>query len=286
MSKYTTQVRFICETYANINKTDEEPLTIEQTIGKSIPYIFDDTWTTADPEHKEELERKILRHYYMREIGLETVPLWKFYLNQTLSEIMPRYNVLYSNLNLVKNKLFNTVDFNEIMKNNAQGTSKSSSTDKNTSNSQSQTDGKIDQTDTTAGNNTSKSKGQGKSDAWQEYADTPQGSLIGLESGRYLTNATHNKGTTTSDTTTEGNTKTETNSHNTSKTTGQSETGSTSESNANTQSDTTSNSLRSVTGKNSGGDYLTQYTKLMQEYQDIDQMIINDLETCFMQLWE
>lgn len=286
MSKYTTEVRYICETYANINKTDETPLTIEETIGKALPYIFDDTWNTSDPDHKEELERKILRHYYMREIGLETVPLWKFYLNQTLAEIMPRYNVLYNNLKTVKDKLFNTVDFKEITKNNAQGSSKSSTTDKNNSRSQSQTDGDIQQNDKGTAQSQSNAKGTGNSDAWQEYNDTPQGGLNGLESGRYLTNATHNKSNNNSNTSNNGTSNTTADSHNKSHTSGQSETGSTSESNANSQSDTSSNGERSVTGKNSGGDYMSQYLELVQGYKDIDQMVINDLETCFMQLWE
>lgn len=42
-----------------------------------------------------ELETKILRHYYMEEIGLETVALWKLFLEDKLNAIMPYYNKLY-----------------------------------------------------------------------------------------------------------------------------------------------------------------------------------------------
>lgn len=42
-----------------------------------------------------ELETKILRHYYMEEIGLETVALWKLRLEEKLILIMPYYNKMY-----------------------------------------------------------------------------------------------------------------------------------------------------------------------------------------------
>lgn len=46
-------------------------------------------------EHRAELEKKIIEHYYFRQIGFETVGRFKFYLNTRLREIMPRYNKLY-----------------------------------------------------------------------------------------------------------------------------------------------------------------------------------------------
>ena len=48
-----------------------------------------------DENYRSVLETKILRHYYTREIGFETVGLWKHYLKTKLNEIMPKYNKLY-----------------------------------------------------------------------------------------------------------------------------------------------------------------------------------------------
>ena len=50
--------------------------------------IFDETYRNV-------LNNNIINHYLMNEIGFETPALFKFYLNQTMNEIMPYYNELY-----------------------------------------------------------------------------------------------------------------------------------------------------------------------------------------------
>jgi len=59
--------------------------------------IFDrcDPFPIWDEDHRGELEKKIIEHYYFRQIGFETVGRFKFMLNVRLREIMPRYNKLY-----------------------------------------------------------------------------------------------------------------------------------------------------------------------------------------------
>lgn len=69
--------------------------------------IFDDTWTTFDPEHKGELCSKIIRHYYFYEIGQETADRFKHYLNEHLSLIMPYYNQFYYSETLKLTPLYN-----------------------------------------------------------------------------------------------------------------------------------------------------------------------------------
>lgn len=69
--------------------------------------IFDDTWTTFDPEHKRELCSKIIRHYYFYEIGQETADRFKFYLNEHLALIMPYYNQFYQSETLKITPLYN-----------------------------------------------------------------------------------------------------------------------------------------------------------------------------------
>ena len=48
-----------------------------------------------DEEYRDTLNKKILDHYLMNEIGLETPALFNHYLGSKLNEIMPYYNELY-----------------------------------------------------------------------------------------------------------------------------------------------------------------------------------------------
>lgn len=94
MSKYTTQVRFICENAAD--ETESVGFdSIDRIISKAIPKIFDFSFPIWDENYRTVLCTKILKHYYMREIGCETVGLWKLFLSRRLQEIMPYYNKLY-----------------------------------------------------------------------------------------------------------------------------------------------------------------------------------------------
>lgn len=329
MSKFTTEVRNICETYAN-----DPSLSIEDTITKAKPYIFNDTWNTYEPDHKDELEQKILRFYYMREIGYETVSLWKFRLNTQLSLIMPKYNVLYSSLGKIKENLLANVDVTEERSSNDKNTNentthnastatvsasgKSDTTNSTNGTTTNETTSKSDTTDnsksTTEASNTGKTTSTGSSkngsDAWQKYADTPQGGLQGLQNDTYLTNATHNlvDGNSSSDTTTdssgssnntvtdEGTTSNTGSSNGTTTNKDSGETHSTNSNSSNTSNDgtTTQNgssnhdgtSTMHMTGKNNGTSYLEEYTKLVNQYNDIDMQIVAELEPLFMGIWE
>ena len=93
MSKYTTEVRYICEHYAGLNEsTGFED--VDEIVDKARHNIFSN-YTINDENQRAELEKKILKHYYTREIGFETVGLFKLYLNNRMAEIMPYYNKLY-----------------------------------------------------------------------------------------------------------------------------------------------------------------------------------------------
>lgn len=45
--------------------------------------------------HRNVLNRKIIDHYYFREIGLETADRFSFFLKRKMNEIMPYYNEMY-----------------------------------------------------------------------------------------------------------------------------------------------------------------------------------------------
>lgn len=94
MSKFTTEVRFICESYAGLDHSvgyDQ----INEVIHASHNEVMG-SYPIFDENYREALNSKILKHYYTREICEETVGLWKLRLNNRMNEIMPYYNKLYS----------------------------------------------------------------------------------------------------------------------------------------------------------------------------------------------
>lgn len=94
MSKYTTEVRFICEHDAGLVES-EGYSSINTILDNCVSKVFDFDFPIFDENYRTVLERKILKHYYTREIATETVGLWKHFLDMRLNEIMPYYNKLY-----------------------------------------------------------------------------------------------------------------------------------------------------------------------------------------------
>lgn len=95
MSKYTTEVRYICESMAGLTES-EGFNSIDKILSKStVKKIFNFDYPIFDENYRHVLNRKILQHFYTREIGEETVGLWQLRMCQTLNEIMPYYNKLY-----------------------------------------------------------------------------------------------------------------------------------------------------------------------------------------------
>ena len=129
-----------------------------------------------DESYRETLNNNILHHYYENEIGFETAPLFRFYLNQKLNEIMPYYNELYkAQKKLIdENLLLNNVNLTEEL----QGS--------NTNNT------------TTTGNSTSQSTNNGTSNNKNLFQDTPQGEISNtdIENQTWATNLTLDRNTT------------------------------------------------------------------------------------------
>lgn len=75
MSKYTTELRYIIESGYKLNALTSYP-------------IFDENYRPV-------LNQYILNHFWMREIGFETVGEFDLYLGNTLNEIMPYYNGMF-----------------------------------------------------------------------------------------------------------------------------------------------------------------------------------------------
>lgn len=94
MSKYTTELRFICESLAGYEESVGLS-SVDEVIKNSMDKIFDFDYPIFDEEYRSVLQTKILLHFYTREIGYETVGRWKLALRSKMLEIMPYYNELY-----------------------------------------------------------------------------------------------------------------------------------------------------------------------------------------------
>jgi hypothetical protein len=152
MSKYTTEVRYICEEAAGLQDSVGYN-NIESVITTAAPVIFDFDFPIFDEAYRLPLEKTILRHYYTREIGEETVGLWKLRLWDRLSLIMPYYNKLYYSETLQFNPLYD-VDYTRTSTTDLSG--QSSQSDQETTSGQN-----TSQTSTTNDNNESTTTARG-----------------------------------------------------------------------------------------------------------------------------
>lgn len=171
MSKYTTEVRFICETAAELEESKGGD-NVKAICLAAYPEIFDSELEVFDENYKEVLFPKILMHYYTREIAFETVGLWILKLNTKMQEILPYYNQLYRSELLEFDPLHN---FDLSRSHVEQGEAKSNGTGSNTGNS------------------------------IYAFSDTPNGALTGVIAGNYLSAASKTDNTSATTTGTTGN---------------------------------------------------------------------------------
>ena len=74
-----------------------------------------DGYPIFDESYRAALNQKILDHYYMEEIGLETPDLFNHYLKARMNEIMPYYNEMYRVQALIINP-FHNFEYSETSK--------------------------------------------------------------------------------------------------------------------------------------------------------------------------
>ena len=319
MSTYTTELRYILESYAGLDSSTEYP-SVNTVISKARTKLFSFNYPIFDNAYKEHLESLICLHFYRREIGFETVGLFKLYLEQKMREIMPFYNQLYKSQLLEFNPFYD-VDITRVhkLKHNAEENSinKSSSNSDSTEGFNSTTTGKssdntnqgvssCDESKSNSKNNSSaknSTNASSSSNNKQRYSDTPQGSISDLEKDKYLTNATINDASvkdttsaTSSDEATSNNentsthtstTGTETIHEDTNKNTSTKTNNLTnkSEDNVNKNSNSLDDYLEHVKGKQSSASYASLLKEYRETFLNIDMQVISDLNTLFMLLW-
>lgn len=262
MSKYTTELRYICESLIPLD-TSVGYRNVADVIDKARPKIFDFQYPIFDNDYKELLETKIIKHFYTREIGEETYGLWKLRLDTLMNEIMPYYNQLYLSEKIKINPLENyshEKTYKKLNEGHEDNTGTVRTNVANNGDSNVLHGGEI----TTQNNNTNTNV----------YSDTPQGSLTGVNEGKYLTDARK-----ISD---NGSTK---NTFDNYDRTGTSFTGNTTVDSGNSGSaNSVEEYLENLSGFNgsSSSSLLLEYRKT---FLNIDTMVINELEKIFIQLW-
>mgnify|MGYP004674867475 CR=1 FL=1 len=251
MSKYTTEVRFICESKSGLEESKGCD-NVDVVLNNSWSKIFTSTCEFFDEEYRAVLCKKILKHYYLREICSETVGIWKLWMNTKLEEIMPYYNQLYKSA-LLKFEPLVDVDVKRTHKR----TNVEDSTDNRTSSSK------------TSSTSSDTSHSENSDTSRDLFSDTPQGALDGVESEKYLTNA--RKITDGGSVDSSGSGKSDVSYSDTEGKTG----------NVNSTEDF----VESVTGKQGSG----TFSKMLMEFRDtlinIDMTVIDEFEDLFFGLW-
>ena len=187
MSKYTIELRHLFDssyTPSLYTRDEVENWFKDYDLRDYLTQEEIDVINSRGVWNKNKLARKIVDHYYMREIGFETPTLFKHYAKVTMQEIMEKYLPLIYSASIKYDPLVN-VDYKEEFSRNIDNTTESTST----------------------GNNESSSNSSGLS----VNSDTPQGQIskASILNGSYAssTSATENEilDTTSTETTSSGN---------------------------------------------------------------------------------
>lgn len=303
MSKYTTELRYICESL--VGKLESEGYnSIEEIIDEAHDKIFSFDYPIFDPEYKAGLEKKIIKRYYTREICAETYGRWKLFLESRMLEIMPYYNQLY-NSELIKYNIFEDVNYERTGNRTGEETGENSGTGRtvHTGHDSNTTVQDFTGTDVTNAEGTSHEENERNkigdytddSTQWNKFSDTPQGSIQNIENDSYLTNATkisENRtqnseenetnllnGNTTDDTTTNMVHKTTTNSIG--------ENGYTDDRNDSNEhsKNTLENYSELIKGKYPGKSYMNMIQEFRETFLNIDKMVIDELSDLFMMIY-
>lgn len=253
MSKYTTEVRFICENSAGLSESKGAD-NVDSILDKCWNKVFNFDFPIFDENYRQVLCRKILKHYYTREIAHETVGRWKLALNAKLNEIMPYYNQLYKS-ELLEFNPFYDVDLTR----SREGSGTSNRTSNNT------------ETNSGTSKNVSSDSSTSNTDTLNRFSDTPQNSMDtqGIADSVPLTTVTKvNEDNTTTNESTDTLTRNDT------------KTG-----NGTENINNTDKYIETVKGKQGTENYSSLLKKFRETFLNIDMMIIDDCSDCFFTLW-
>lgn len=187
----------LCLSYTN----NGEGLTTQSIIHQAAPSVFSYDFPIFDESHRLELEEKIIRRYYYRQLCCEDVDEWKLRFYSRLNEIMPYYNKMYESIGYLKD-ILEDVDYQRTIGEDTQKAN--SERTKSTQESVGQTvnigaentsqggtrSGSSEKTANSKSSDSKTEKVENSANSVNKYSDTPQGELTGVVAGNYLTNAT------------------------------------------------------------------------------------------------
>lgn len=168
-------LREICEDLTGKTATSE-------VIPAAVPLLFNFPVDYYDTDSKNEFLEKWIRHFYMREIGLETVDYFMLRLQDKFDTVLPYFNKRFSMIASKYDPLINelvdetiTHDKNETRKTTGKDTSNASTTSEGTTSSTTESEANTLHTES-------------------EY---PQGKLTDFQDNIYLSRATKDTGSNT-----------------------------------------------------------------------------------------
>ena len=175
MSKYTYQLRNVIM-FTSLNEV--KSWLTDYDLADYLTEDQLDVVTEAGLFDKNKLADRIINHYYMREIGVETIGLFKLRIKTKLDLLMERYAPLIYTNSIEYDILVNE-DYTETFNRSTSGT------DTNTN--------------TSAGSNSTTSSGSGLTVS----SDTPQGQIskTTILAGQYATSTSAGENTNTTSTT-------------------------------------------------------------------------------------
>ena len=255
MSKYTTEVRYVCEQKAGLVESVGFS-EVDEVLEKSWDKVITSRVKMFDEEYRKVLYKKILKHYYTREIGAESVGLWQLWMNTRLEEVMPYYNQLYES-ELIKIEPLKNVDYSRTYNKTGSGGKRET--------------GRVDSTSTDSGSVERNGSASESRESLDLFSDTPQGGITGLEDMKYLTNARKvNESGSSSDSSKDSS----------------SSTGSVVSDTVNTTThDDSEEYVEKIVGKTDGASMSAMLKEFRESFLNIDMMVIGEFSDLFMNLW-
>lgn len=267
MSKYTTEVRFICETKSGLTESTGSD-NVDTVIANSWNKIFTTKTSFFDEAYRSVICSKILKHYYLREICCETVGIWQLWMNTKLEEIMPYYNQLYESTQIKFNPMHD-VDLTR----KHDGSSKQDK--KETSGDTRKVSGNRDSSVSSSGSrNTNTSENNVNRNL---FSDTPQGSITGIENETYLTDARKITDTKNGNGTEESNSSEKSGS----------DYGETENKTGNVDGTVNSTEayIETISGKQGSGTFSSMLNEYRTTLLNIDMLVIDEFAELFFGLW-
>lgn len=283
MSNYTTEVRFICESLAG-KKESVGADSIDSVLEKSWDKIFTSSAPFFDEAYRKPLCKKILKHFYLREIGADTFGIWKLWMNTRLEEIMPFYNRLYESELLDFNPLYD-IDLKKTYTKSVDGETSNANTisDKGKqttayTDTAANSDTRTESADDSTTNNVTRA-------STDRYSDTPQGTVGNLSDNTYLTNARIIDGSEDTNTTFKHSATATDNGTNTVDHSGTSNAENDRSENLTGTSNTVEEYTDSIIGKTAGQSYSKMILEFRETFLNIDLQVIHEFDDLFFGLW-